>query len=119
MIKQHPVKGELILKSVKRLRSILTVVRHHHERVDGKGYPDRLKGDEIPLPARIVAVADAFDAMISDRPYRKGLSVEEAIRRLEDGKGSQFDPLVVDTFVGWLRELMRRKGVDVKSALVG
>jgi putative two-component system response regulator len=74
-------------------------VLHHHERFDGSGYPAGLKGDQIPLGARIVAVIDAFDAMTTNRPYRQGLAFDEAIRRLILGRNTEFDPLVVECFV--------------------
>ena len=74
------------------LESASLFILHHHERFDGGGYPGGLKGDEIPLGARIVAVIDAFDSMISNRPYRQGLPFEEAISRLMQGRGTQFDP---------------------------
>ncbi|HYF63009.1 MAG TPA: HD domain-containing phosphohydrolase, partial [Herpetosiphonaceae bacterium] len=80
-----------LLRSIDYLRPALDIPYCHHERWDGTGYPDRLAGDEIPLLARIVAVADAFDAMTSDRPYRKGLPIEEAFRRLRAGAGTEFD----------------------------
>lgn len=96
---QHPEKGVAILSPIEQLQDILPVIRHHHERYNGSGYPDGLKGEEIPLQARIVAVADAFDAMVSDRPYKKGLSVRKALKALEKGAGSQFDPEVVKCFL--------------------
>src|SRR5262249_55919834 len=74
-------------------------VRNHHERWDGKGYPDKLAGEHIPLLARVVALADAFDAMTSDRPYRKGLPVEIAFGEIEKGKGKQFDPRLAAAFL--------------------
>jgi HD-GYP domain-containing protein (c-di-GMP phosphodiesterase class II) len=74
-------------------------VLHHHENFDGTGYPARLKGSEIPIGSRIVSVIDAFDAMVSSRPYRKGLPLEEAIRRLNEASGTQFDPDVIRSFV--------------------
>ncbi|MCL6592373.1 MAG: HD domain-containing protein [Alicyclobacillus sp.] len=104
MIRQHPVLGETILKNVQPAEAILPLlpgVRSHHERFDGKGYPDGLRGEEIPLDGRILAVADAFDAMTSDRPYRRGLPPEEAIRILMEGSGSQWDPYFVRLFVRW------------------
>ncbi|MER3397975.1 MAG: phosphohydrolase [Chloroflexota bacterium] len=96
---RHPVIGSEILNYLSLFRKGAKLVRHHHERYDGKGYPDGLKGEEIPLGSRIIAVADAFDAMISDRPYRKGLPVEEALRRLVAEAGRQFDPVVVGTLI--------------------
>jgi len=74
-------------------------VRHHHERYDGKGYPDGLKGKEISLGARILCVADSFDAMVSDRPYSKSMSKEDAFKELEKNAGTQFDPEIVEIFI--------------------
>ena len=99
VIKKHPVLSERILKPVDFPFPVQPVVRHHHERYDGKGYPDNLTGMEIPLGARILAVADSYEAMTSDRPYRKALSVVKAIEELECNRGTQFDPRVVDEFV--------------------
>ncbi|MFD3262309.1 HD domain-containing phosphohydrolase [Paenibacillus lentus] len=101
-IKAHPVLGEAILRQIEptdEMAAILPGVRSHHERYDGKGYPDGLKGEEIPLFGRIIAVADAFDAMTSDRPYRKGMNSGTAISILEKGKGTQWDPYFVGLFV--------------------
>jgi len=98
VIKKHPVIGKKIIEKVEFLKDGLPLIYHHHERYDGKGYPDGLKGEEIPLLARILSVADAFDAMISNRPYRKALSVEEAIGELKKNAGTQFDPLIVQIF---------------------
>ncbi len=91
-VKEHPVVGYRILMGAQSMRGALSVVRHHHERWDGQGYPDRLKGEEIPLLARLCAVADAFDAMTSDRPYRAGMPLERALNILRDGAGTQWDP---------------------------
>mgnify|MGYP000630866470 CR=1 FL=1 len=98
-IKLHPVKGENIIKTLPFLKEVSSLVRHHHERYDGKGYPDKIQGKKIELGAAILAVADSFDAMISDRPYRKALSLEEAINELKVNKGKQFFPQVVDCFL--------------------
>lgn len=95
-IKRHPVKGAMILSAVSMFEEIVPCVRHHHEHFDGTGYPDGLAGDQIELSARIVAVADALDAMTSDRQYRSHFSFEEAQRRLRESTGTQFDPFVVD-----------------------
>ncbi len=97
-IKQHPQFGYDILKGVRSLESILPVVLHHHEAWNGNGYPSGLKGKETPQVARIVAVADAFDAMSSDRPYRKGMSDEKLDSIFREGAGSQWDPEVVEAF---------------------
>lgn len=101
-IKSHVIKGAKILWQMAKLRALLPSVRHHHERYDGKGYPDGLAGDEIPLMARVICVADAFDAMTSDRIYRPGMPVEEAARRLKEGAGTHFDPQVVSALLSWL-----------------
>lgn len=98
-IKMHPSKGEEIIKSLPFLAEIAGIIRHHHERFDGQGYPQGIKGENIELGARILAIADSFDAMTSDRPYRKALSLEEAKNELLKGKGAQFDPRIVDYFL--------------------
>jgi HD-GYP domain-containing protein (c-di-GMP phosphodiesterase class II) len=95
----HPVLGAQIIGPVDRLAPELPVIRHHHEWYNGSGYPDRLMGDEIPKLARILHVADAFEAMTADRPYRKALSTEQALGELRKFAGVQFDPEVVDAFV--------------------
>ncbi|WP_040206160.1 HD-GYP domain-containing protein [Neobacillus jeddahensis] len=98
IIKSHPVVGEEAVKDVQEIKEGISVIRSHHERWDGKGYPDQLKGENIPLLARVTAIADAFDAMTSSRSYRAALSVDEAYRRILDGAGSQFDPSLVEEF---------------------
>ncbi|MBO8127383.1 MAG: diguanylate cyclase, partial [Firmicutes bacterium] len=98
LIKEHPRFGVSILESIRGLEDILDIVKYHHERYDGRGYPDGLQGEEIPLCARILAVADSFDAMTSNRPYRDALPKEVALKELERGKGLQFDPQVVEAF---------------------
>jgi diguanylate cyclase (GGDEF)-like protein len=103
IVKQHVALGDLIVRDVPNLSVVRGGVRHHHERWDGRGYLDGLAGEEIPLVARILAVADAFSAMTTTRPYRKALSVEEAIRRLEDAAESQLDATLVVAFVEGLR----------------
>lgn len=94
----HTVVGERILLSVPSLEPVAKLVRSSHERVDGTGYPDQLAGEDIPLGARIVAVCDAFDAMVGDRPYRDPMSPRQAMEELKRCAGSQFDPAVVDAF---------------------
>lgn len=106
VMKMHPVLGEAILQQIQpqdAMAPLLAGVRSHHERFDGHGYPDGLKGLEIPLHGRIMAVADAFDAMTSDRPYRKGMPVDKALSILEDGQGTQWDPQMASLFVVWMR----------------
>ena len=96
MLQRHPADGAEILGKMSSFQALLPIIRYHHEHFDGNGYPDGLAGEEIPLLARIVAVADAYDAMTSDRPYRPGMTTEEAVRRILAGTGSQFDPQVVE-----------------------
>jgi diguanylate cyclase (GGDEF)-like protein len=103
VVKQHVALGDLIVRDVPNLSVVRGGVRHHHERWDGTGYLDGLAGEDIPIVARILAVADAFSAMTTTRPYRKALGIEEAIRRLEDAAGSQLDPSFVVAFVDGLR----------------
>ncbi|CAH2716160.1 hypothetical protein BACCIP111895_03344 [Neobacillus rhizosphaerae] len=98
IIKSHPSVGAEAVKNVEGIKDCICVIRSHHERWDGKGYPEQLKGEEIPLLARVTSVADAFDAMTSSRSYREAMSVEEAYKRIIEGKGSQFDPMLVEEF---------------------
>ncbi len=95
IMKQHTVRGVEILRSITEFEESLKGVKYHHERYDGKGYPEGLKGEEIPLIAAIIAVADAFDAMVTDRPYRRGLSKEAAVNEIRECSGTQFNPIVV------------------------
>jgi len=101
-MKRHTVIGERICKPLQQDRLILEVIRHHHERYDGKGYPDGLAGEDIPIAARIMAVVDAYDALTSDRPYRKRLSQEQAVQILKQEAGKQFDPKIAIAFVSML-----------------
>ncbi|HZW36426.1 MAG TPA: HD domain-containing phosphohydrolase, partial [Candidatus Deferrimicrobiaceae bacterium] len=100
----HPIEGENLLRPVGTLARLCPAVRHHHERYDGKGYPDGLKGEEIPLAARILAVADAFDAMISPRAYKPTRTRDDAMEELVRCKGGQFDPGCVEVFLAYLNE---------------
>ena len=102
-MKRHPEIGEQILAPVPFLHPILSIVRACHERWDGKGYPDGLTGEGIPLESRIVFVCDAFHAMTSDRPYRAALPETEAVRRLKLSAGTQFDPDIVAAFIRVLK----------------
>lgn len=99
VIRQHTLYGVQIIEPIQSLERILGVVLHHHERYDGQGYPGGLSGEEIPLLARVLAVADAFDAMLSHRPYRDALSVEDALQEIRRGRGTQFDPRVADALL--------------------
>jgi len=105
LIRPHPEKGWAILQDLDELSYLFPGVLHHHERYDGDGYPDGLAGERIPLVARILAVADAYDAMISDRPYRKGMPQETVEKILRQGSGTQWDPKVIETFFRCLPEI--------------
>lgn len=103
-VRKHPDIGATIIESVPYLGDIVSVVQHHHERLDGSGYADGLRGEAIPMAARVLAVADAFDAMTSERPYRLALAADVAMRELEAGSGTQFDPVVVRAMALYLSE---------------
>jgi putative nucleotidyltransferase with HDIG domain len=103
IVRQHASFGAEIIADSPSLQDLIPIVRNHHERFDGRGYPDRLKGQDIALEARIVCLADALEAMASDRPYRKALSVEEIRHEIQTHAGSQFDPAVVNAFLNVLR----------------
>lgn len=103
-IKKHPSIGADIINKVRLFRLEESNIRHHHERFDGKGYPDGLKGKNIPLGARIIALADAFDAMTSERPYKPRLSDEEAINEIKRCSGTQFEPEVVEAFLALIEK---------------
>lgn len=104
LVREHPLKGTLFIVGIENLSHIVPVILHHHERWDGQGYPGRLKGEQIPLHARIVCIADAFDAMMTNRSYREGLDKESAIMELHKEKGTQFDPFLVDVFIECLND---------------
>jgi HD-GYP domain-containing protein (c-di-GMP phosphodiesterase class II) len=99
VMKKHPEFGWAVLRQVPGMERASLMILHHHENFDGTGYPGGLKGEEIPMGSRIVAVIDAFDAMVSTRPYRQGMPIEEAVRRLVAASGTQFDPRVVNSFL--------------------
>ncbi len=103
-IKKHPIKGAHILSAVSMFKDVVPLVKCHHEKMDGTGYPGGLKGDEIPLLARVISVADAFDAMMSDRLYRSKLDLSEAISQLKKNAGTQFDAGIVEIFVEILKD---------------
>ncbi|MCM8786698.1 MAG: HD-GYP domain-containing protein [Candidatus Omnitrophica bacterium] len=110
-MKMHPLKAQQILESLSFLKNVSVLIRHHHERFDGKGYPDAISDKQIELGARIIAVADTFDAMTTDRPYRKALTLEEAISELKKAKNNQLDPEIVDYFIKVLEtnpEILRK-----------
>jgi putative nucleotidyltransferase with HDIG domain len=97
-IKEHPARGAQILSNIREFNNIIKWIRHHHEWYDGKGYPDHMSAENIPLEARVITIADAFDAMTSDRPYRKGMPANEALRIMNEFAGSQFDPRILTLF---------------------
>lgn len=115
-VKRHPVVGEQVLRAIDELKPLLPIIRHHHERYDGKGYPDRLARSQIPLGASLLAVADSYDAMLSRRPYRGALSRVEALERIEQGIGSQFDPDVGRAFVAMRSTELAREQVPVAGS---
>jgi HD-GYP domain-containing protein (c-di-GMP phosphodiesterase class II) len=108
IMKTHSTLGANIVKEVPFLYDLHKLILYHHEHYDGEGYPEKLKGEQIPLGARILHVADAFEAMTSNRPYRSSLGKKEAIRRLIENSGKQFDPTVIKAFLriaekkGWI-----------------
>ena len=116
-IKRIPLQGANLLRSISSLQPIIPIILHHHERFDGKGYPKGLKGEEIPIGARIVSVVNSFVAMISKRSYRESMTVEQAIEEIQSNRGTQFDPRVVDCFI----KVIQRKEIleKVKRAQKG
>lgn len=113
----HPEKGVAILAPIAQLKEVLPVILYHHERLDGSGYPEGLTGDHIPLGARIVAVADSFDAMVSERPYKHAYTLTEALEELRAGAGSQFDPVVVECFNRYVKRVMGKSGSNTPGVL--
>ncbi|MDD5567832.1 MAG: HD-GYP domain-containing protein [Candidatus Omnitrophica bacterium] len=105
IIKKHPVKGAQILRPLQVLRPVIPIIMHHHEKYDGTGYPSRLKKGQIPEGARIMAVADAFEAMVYGRPYRERKDINSAIREIKKKSGTQFDPRVVDAFLKIIKKI--------------
>ncbi len=108
IMRQHVILGEQIVRPLRSAAGLIPIVRHHHERWDGKGYPDGLKGEHIPIEARIVAICDAFDAMVNERPYRAALGEEHALKAHEEGAGSQWDPSLVELFVAMRRNRQQK-----------
>src|SRR5580704_16932337 len=121
LMKKHPEYGWAVLRQVPGMERASLIILHHHESYDGSGYPGGLKGEEIPIGSRIVSVIDAFDAMVSSRPYREGMPFEEAERRLLKATGTQFDPLVISSFLPHARAEMSAvfaaAGTKVSAAL--
>ncbi len=121
LMKKHSEYGWAVLRMLPGFERAALDILHHHESFDGKGYPAGLQGAEIPVVSRIVCVIDAFDAMVSSRPYRKGLPYQEAVRRLTEASGTQFDPVVVQSFLSFAESEMSpvfaAAGTSVSSAL--
>jgi HD-GYP domain-containing protein (c-di-GMP phosphodiesterase class II) len=121
LMKKHSEYGWAVLRMLPGFERAALDILHHHESVDGRGYPAGLKGSEIPIVSRIVCVIDAFDAMVSSRPYRQGLPYEEAVRRLKEASGTQFDSAVVQCFLSFAQAEMATvfaaAGTSVSSAL--
>ncbi len=115
-VKQHPEIAVKILEPLHLPNEILEIIKHHHEWWNGHGYPDGLARQNIPLGARIISIADAFDAMTSERPYRAKMSIPMALNRLEDGANRQWDPDLVRTFLGLERAMLDHKPVEIKAA---
>ena len=113
-IKKHPIYAANILESIPQLHEIIPVIKHHHERFDGNGYPDGLKGEKIPYLARIIAIADTFDAMSSDRPYRKALPVQVCLQEILNCSGTQFDPNIALVAEKALRDYFNSKNFQNK-----
>ncbi len=109
VIRTHPAKSVEFIKPAEFLKPVLPVILYHHEKYDGTGYPSGLKKEEIPLGARVMAVVDAFEAMVEGRPYRKTLSIDEALSELKQNSGTQFDPKVVDAFLELAKQKKIRK----------
>jgi len=103
LIKKHPEFGWMALKSVRAFEEVSLMLLHHHERIDGRGYPGKLKGAQIPLGAKIIAVSDSFDALTTNRPYRTARSWGEALEELDRCRGTQFEPDVLDAFLKWIQ----------------
>jgi HD-GYP domain-containing protein (c-di-GMP phosphodiesterase class II) len=116
VMKQHPQKGFKIMSQIRAMKEFLPGMYMHHEMVNGQGYPQGLKGDEIPLMAKVVAVADTFDAMTTDRPYQQAMKFEDAVERIQSFVGTRYDPAVVSAFVAACEEGQIRPGsVKLKS----
>ena len=110
-MKEHPVIGSKIVSKIDDLKEVAAVIKHHHERYDGTGYPDGLKGEVIPLFARILAIVDAYESLVSDRIYRKSIDMDDAVKILNHNAGTQFDPNLVDLFV----EEIKKKHIDLSE----
>ncbi len=109
IIKRHPVKGAQILRPLQMLRPVIPIILHHHEKYNGTGYPSKLRKGQIPLGARIMAVADAFEAMVYGRPYRERKDINSAVKEIKSKSGTQFDPKVVEAFLKIIKKINTKK----------
>jgi len=114
LMKRHTTIGGLIVRAITEMNDVVDGVLYHHERYDGRGYPEGLEGENIPWLGRILAVADAFSAMTTDRPYRKGMDWPEAAQRINNGIGTQFDPKLAEAFLN----VLEARGVEIKREAV-
>lgn len=115
IIKKHPLKGAQILRPLQILKPVIPIIMHHHERYDGTGYPSRLKKGQIPQGARIMAVADAFEAMVYGRPYRERIKIASAIKEIKKKSGTQFDPKVVESFLKVIKKINTKNYLKLKN----
>lgn len=118
IMKSHPVRSARILEKISALRPLIPGIKHHHERFDGLGYPEGLAGDAIPLYARIILIADTYDAMTSTRPYRLALDKEIAFAELDKCAGTQFDPVLVNAFVKALRRMEKGAPANPRMSIL-
>jgi putative nucleotidyltransferase with HDIG domain len=116
IIRRHPLKGAQILRPLQILKPVIPIIMHHHEKYDGTGYPSRLKKGQIPEGARIMAVADAFEAMVYGRPYRERMNINSAIKEIKKKSGTQFDPKVVDAFLKVVKKINMSRYIESGSA---
>ena len=116
IMKQHPICGAKILEGISFLAPAVPYILYHHERFDGKGYPFGLRNDQIPIQGRLMAVVDTFDAMTSDRPYRKAKSFKMALKEIRECAGTQFDPNVAKLFLNaWDKGLIDKRKLEIKK----
>ncbi len=115
IIKSHPVRGAQLLRPLQVLRPVIPIIMHHHERYDGTGYPSRLKKNQIPQGARVMTVADAFEAMVYGRPYRERMDIFAAIKEIKKKSGTQFDPKVVEAFLKIVKKIKTKQYLSPKN----
>ena len=116
IIRAHPINSVKILSSFPCFLDISPIIRHHHERFDGTGYPDGLTGEQIPFKSRLIAVIDSFDAMINNRPYQGAVGISDALETIDANKGKQFDPKLADLFTAVVVENLKQRAVRERTA---